>query len=337
MEVDDEEISSLNTVYLYARKIYQRLRGSGWRPDVVIDEVNTVPFFTPKYVKEPVAMLIHQLCKDCWKYAVNPLAQPLGWRLEKAFHNIYTKAAREGKLGAVITVSQSTKQDLIELGYPEELIHIVHNGLDWDFYSDCTELADGKDELVAYVGRITPYKRLEDLLKAWKVVEQGTRDAALVIAGRPEPRYLERLARLAKKLNLRRAEFRANIPQQEKKKWLARAKILVYPSTREGWGQPVLEAAVCGTPAVAYDVSGLRYAVRHMETGILVKPGDISQLAEAIGMMLRDSGLRNKLSENAYIYAQSFSWDSTAEVIAKILSDLLTSPQNLGSVNSRKE
>ena len=88
---------------------------------------------------------------------------------------------------------------------------------------------------------------------------------------------------------------------------------------------------------MAYDVPGLRDSVRHMETGILVKPGDISQLAEAIEMMLADGGLRNKLSENAYRYAQSFSWDSTAEVIAKILSELMTSPQNLGSVNSRKE
>ena len=228
------------TVYLHARRIYQRLRESGWRPDVVVDEVNTVPFFTPKYVKEPVAMLIHQLCKDCWKYAVSPLAQPLGWRLEKAFHGIYTKAAREGKLGAVITVSQSTKQDLIELGYPEELIHIVYNGLDWDFYGDCAQLADGKDELVAYVGRITPYKRLEDLLKAWRIVEQESRDAALVVAGRPEPRYLERLTQLAKKLSLRQVEFRVNISQHEKKELLARARMLAYPSTREGWGQGVL-------------------------------------------------------------------------------------------------
>ena len=82
------------TVYLHARRAYEKLRKRGWRPHVVIDEVNTIPFMTPKYAEEPIAMLIHQLCKDCWRYAVNPLAQPIGWWIERRLHKTYINAAR---------------------------------------------------------------------------------------------------------------------------------------------------------------------------------------------------------------------------------------------------
>ena len=307
------------TVYLKAREVYRELRRNGWRPDIVIDEVNTIPFLTPRYVEEPITMLIHQLCKECWAYAIHPLVQPIGWWLERKLHKIYVEIAKNGKLRAIITVSPSTKQDLTELGYPEDRIFIVYNGLDWDFYRDCTELCKDKDDLVVYVGRVTPYKRLEDLVKAWIVVEQEYNYVKLVIAGKAEPKYLRKLVDLARKLSLRRVAFKTNILQHEKKILLAKAKILVYTSTREGWGQTVIEAAACRTPAVAYNVPGLRDSVKHMETGMLVEPGDIEHLAKTVTWLLRDSVLRNRLAEGAYRYAQQFNWDRAAEDFLKIV------------------
>jgi len=311
------------TVYLHAGRVYHELRKHGWKPDIVIDEINTIPFLTPKYVKEPIIMLIHQLCKECWSYAIHPLIQVFGWWLERRLHKIYVESARNGKLKAVITVSSSTKQDLIELGYLEELIHVIHNGLDWDFYRDCTELCRNREELVTYIGRITPYKRLEDLIKAWNIVKQELSDTKLIIAGRAEPRYLMKLMNLAKKLGLSRIEFKTNISRQEKKQLLAKAKALAYTSTREGWGQTVIEAAACRTPTIAYNVPGLRDSVKNMETGILVKPGNIEALAEAIIQLLTDNNLRNKLAENAYTNAQQYSWNKTAEAFMKIVKGVL--------------
>lgn len=304
------------SMYLYAREIYRRLISSGWIPDVVIDEVNTIPFFTPKYVKQPVVMLIHQLCKDCWKYAIHPLAQPIGWWLEKTLHKIYIKSP---KLKSVITVSPSTRQDLVEIGYPENKISIVYNGLDWGVYKDCANVR--KEDLVVYISRITPYKKIEDLIKAWKIVEKEKK-ADLVIAGRAEPNYLKKLTHLAKRLHLRHIEFQTNLSQYDKKMLMSKAKALVYTSVREGWGQTVLEAAACGAPSVAYNVPGLRDSVKHMETGLLVKPGDVEGLAKAIITLLTDTDLWKKLSENAFRYAQNFDWDKTAEAFLKILKEV---------------
>lgn len=80
------------TVYLKARKVYRELEEANWRPDIVIDEVNTIPFLTPKYVNELIIMLIHQLCKECWTYAIHPLIQPIGWWLEKRLHKTYIES-----------------------------------------------------------------------------------------------------------------------------------------------------------------------------------------------------------------------------------------------------
>ncbi len=311
------------TVYLRARDAYRELRKRGWVPDIVIDEINTIPFLTPLYVSQPIAVLIHQLCKDCWRYAVHPLAQPFGWWLEKKLHRIYVKACREGRVGAVITVSPSTKRDLVELGYPESSIHIAYNGLDWGVYGKCVEICGEKQDIVTYLGRITPYKRVEDLLRAWRFVERET-NAELVVAGRADPKYLRKLVELAKKLNLKRVSFRTNLSQREKMELLAKAKILVYTSTREGWGQTILEAAACRTPAIAYNVPGLRDAVKHMETGMLVELGDLESLAKAITTLLTDSGLREKIAENAYRYARGFSWDRTAEEFLNALRSIVS-------------
>jgi len=307
------------TVYLRARNVYHKLKRDNWRPDVVIDEINTIPFLTPRYVEEPIIMLIHQLCKDCWSYTVNPLIQPFGWWLERKLHSIYTRVAKKGKLYAVITVSPSTKQDLIELGYPKNLIHIVYNGLDWDLYKDCIDLAKEKEDLVVYVGRISPYKKLEDLIKAWRIVEEEHSNVKLVIAGRAEPKYLTKLGSLASKLSLERIEFRINISSEEKKLLLAKAKILVYTSIREGWGQTIIEAAACRTPATAYDVPGLRDSVRHMKTGILVPKSSIQALADTITMLLTDHKLRARLAQNAYQWAQQYDWNNTAKEFLKII------------------
>ncbi len=307
------------TVYPGAWRAYRHLRGEGWRPDVVVDEVNTIPFLTPLYAREPIVMLIHQLCRDCWRHALHPLAQPPGWLLERLLHKPYTRAARSGKLKAVVTVSESTRSDLLGLGYPPELIHIAPNGLDWSAYRDCPSLARSKEDLVAYVGRIAPYKRLQDLLRAWSLVEREHPEARLEVAGRADPGYLAKLKRLAGKLGLRRLQFKTSIPHGEKKRILAKAKTLAYTSTREGWGQTILEAAACETPAVAYNVPGLRDSVKHMETGILVPPGNTRKLAEALATLLADDGLRERLAGNAYKHARNYTWDKTAEKFHEII------------------
>lgn len=131
------------------------------------------------------------------------------------------------------------------------------------------------------------------------------------------------MKKLAEKLELRDVYFLGKVSEEEKIRCMQRAWIIVSTSMVEGWGITITEAAACRTPAVAYNVPGLRDSVKHMKTGILVESGDIEQLAKAIAWLLTDDSLRNKLSENAYRYAQSFSWENTAKAFLKIVEGVL--------------
>jgi glycosyltransferase involved in cell wall biosynthesis len=104
---------------------------------------------------------------------------------------------------------------------------------------------------------------------------------------------------------------------------LVSAKVLVYTSTREGWGQTVLEAAACKTPTIAQDVPGLRGAIKNNKTGLIVPPRDPQSLAKAILDLIGDEEYRLMLAENAYSYAKNFTWDNTAEKFAEVLKQVV--------------
>jgi glycosyltransferase involved in cell wall biosynthesis len=115
-------------------------------------------------------------------------------------------------------------------------------------------------------------------------------------------------------------KFFGHVSEEEKIKLLSKAWVMVNPSIREGWGINVIEANACGTPAIAYDVPGLKDSIINEKTGLLVKEnGNVEKLAEAIIRVLENETLRKTLSVNALEYSRSFSWDKAAQEFEKIL------------------
>jgi glycosyltransferase involved in cell wall biosynthesis len=100
---------------------------------------------------------------------------------------------------------------------------------------------------------------------------------------------------------------------------LDRAWLIVHPSILEGFGLVVIEANARGTPAVAYDVPGLRTSIRNGVTGLLVENGNVSALADAVVSLIKDTELRNRLAESALTYSKQFSWDSAAKVFSEVI------------------
>jgi glycosyltransferase involved in cell wall biosynthesis len=90
------------------------------------------------------------------------------------------------------------------------------------------------------------------------------------------------------------------------------ADVLAFPSTNpaEALGLVALEAQACRIPVVASDLPGVRTAVRHQETGLLVPPGNVSALASALSMLLSDHAMRNTLGEQGRAFVTNqLSWD----------------------------
>ena len=304
---------NLTIYWKSALKYLQKFRG---KVDVVVEEINTIPFMTPLYADEPVVILIHQLCMDCWKYSVPKPAAIIGRIFEEWYHRVYT-GLLGGKIKRVITVSRSTFEDLVSLGYDPSLVSIVYNGV--YVRPELVSPKTPKPTLI-YFGRITRYKRVEHIIKAYNIVRKhlGSSKIDLIVAGRPEPSYFRMIKRLAEKLSLP-VIFRTDVKEQEKYKLLSSSWLQVYASAREGWGRGVLEAAALGTPTVAYNVPGLRDAILDKETGILVNEQKPEALAKAIIELLNNEATLERLSYRAMEWASRFDWESSATRFEEIL------------------
>jgi glycosyltransferase involved in cell wall biosynthesis len=107
------------------------------------------------------------------------------------------------------------------------------------------------------------------------------------------------------------------VNEEKKAEILSRAAVFATPSMHEGWGITVIEANRHGCPAVAYDVPGLRAAIRHGETGLLAQ--DDADFRGALSLFLGDSDTRRRYSEAAQAWSETFSWDSCARQTLAIL------------------
>lgn len=316
-EIDGVEIIRRGgpyTVYLHAMKEYLlNLRKRGY--DIVIDDINGVPFFTPIYVKRPKIAIMHHLVKDIFFKELPWHKAVLGYTAEKTIPLIYRNTP-------FIAVSESTREDLVKFGIPEENITIIYDGLDHEVYKPNPHSKSQYPHIV-YIGRVKQYKNLTHLLRAMKIIvdQKKLDNVKLTIAGRGE---YEELKKMVNDLEISDyMELLGEISENEKVELLNKAWIYVTTSTREGWGLTVIEANACGTPAIAFNVPGLRDSIVDGETGLLVPYGDVEALANAIIKVSSDEGLREKLSRNAIEWAKQFSWKKTAEEFLKIVEGIV--------------
>ena len=296
------------TVYICAFLEYIRsLRKRNY--DVIIDEINGVPFFTSLYTKKPVIAFVHHVTKNIFFRELPFMFALIGYVIERLIPLFYRRSI-------FITVSNSSKEELIEIGVPEDKIKVIHNGISNTYNPDWSKKSSFPH--ILYLGRLKKYKRLDHLIRAMKLVKKEVEDAKLSIAGSGDVE--EELKKMVEELNLsNHVEFYGYVNEEKKKDLLQSAWVFVTPSQKEGWGLTVIEANACGTPAIAYDVPGLKDSIRNGETGLLVANGDIHKLAESIIRVLKDEKLREKLSKNALNWSKNFSWDESSERFLEIL------------------
>jgi len=299
------------SLYLYFFFDYLvRLRGEKF--DVVVDDINGVPFFTPLFIKKPKVAVMHHLVgrEIFFKELPLPLAV-IGWFAEQMIRWFYKRIP-------MIAVSDSTRDELIEFGIPWEGIRIVNNAIEHPTRSSIDKSAH---PTFAYLGRIKEYKQLDHLIRILPKVLSAVPEAELVVAGRGD---YSALSSLAESLNVSQSvRFMGEVSEEGKMEVMSRAWVFVTPSMKEGWGITVIEANYCGTPAIGYNVPGLRDSIRDGKTGLLVSQGDVDRLADAVVSILTDGRLREQLGRGALDWASGFTWDNSAEAFSGVLMEAL--------------
>jgi len=291
-------------VYWRAKEFYKRYFGrEGF--DVVVDEVNTRPFFAPGFVcnGERVVCLVHQLAREFWFYETwFPLSFVGYYFLEKRWLRKYVGVP-------TVTVSESTRADLVGLGFGR--VFVVSEGLGFEALDDLPEKCE--KPVVVFVGRLKRAKRPDHAVRAFGRVREKLPSAELWVVGDGYfRRDLERMGGEG-------VRFFGGLGDVGRRELVGRAWVLVHPGVREGFGLNVVEANALGVPCVAYDVCGLRDSVRDGVTGVLVGSGDVGALGDALIRVLGDEGLRLRLSRNALEYARGFSWDKSAKEFMEVL------------------
>ena len=226
-------------VYRAARGFW-RSEGEG-RFDVVIDEVNTRPFLTPRYIRSvPVVALIHQVAREIWKYEV---PWPVGIVGRYVMEPWWLRSYRSVP---VLTDSPSSSQSLELYG--------VRGATPLPIGAAPIEKPDVSKEsepTVVFLGRMVESKRPHHVFEAFSLLRNEVPEARLwMIGDGPYRTALE--ARHEPNV-----EFLGRVSMREREERLARAHVLVAASVREGWGLNVSEAAACGTPSIGYRTPGL--------------------------------------------------------------------------------
>ena len=277
--------------------------------DMVIEDINKIPFFTTLLHNLPLLVIVPHLFATTVFREINFVLGLYIYLSEKPIPYIY----RNRKF---MVISESTKRDLVKRGIKSENISIVKCGIDHDLYRP--NLAKYSSPTAMYVGRIRKYKSIQHLILALRLVLKRIPDARLMIVGNGD--YLPNLKRLTKRLNLKeKIEFAGHVSQQEKVERLQKSDVVVCPSLKEGWGLTNIEANACGTPVVASDVPGLRDSVVNGETGLLFRYGDIADLADKIVDILSNQQLQARLVQGGLKWAGNYSWDKSANETLELI------------------
>ena len=287
--------------------------------DLVIDQFHGIPFFTPLFVRKKKLGFIHEVTKELWK--LNPWPKPLyfipsilGSLFEPLVFRILYRTI------PFMTVSESTKKDLISWGIPKENITVVYNGVN---IPKVRIYPKENMKTLIYLGAISKDKGIEDALKIFSAVNiKG--DWQFWVVGKSEPRYLIFLKKQSEILGIDKIlKFWGYVDENKKYELLSKAHTLVNPSIREGWGLVVIEAARVGTPTVAFDVPGLRDSIINGKTGILVKKYSVESLTKAVIDLINDVGLYKSLVKNATAWSKNFTWEKSSENSLRLIERML--------------
>lgn len=294
--------------------------------DVVYEDLNKLPLFTPQLTKKPHLVQIHHLWRNSIFAETNFVVAFGVWLFETLIPRIYRKSR-------FVAVSPSTITELEKLGIGNNRIALVYNGTNGalaDFQK--VNKSENKEPYFLWLSRIHKYKGILTALEAFSIfankASANASNVRLKIAGdgpmlKKLPGYIAGLDKKAKVKIADRVDLLGFVSKEEKQRLMAGALSLLQTSQKEGWGLTVIEAAELGTTTIASKVPGLVDSVKDGVTGLLFKKNDAVSCANCMARIFDIPELRETLELGAEKHAATFSWNRAADETEKLLQSIV--------------
>lgn len=284
--------------------------------DVVIEEVNAAPYFSVFFGRRSRRFLLfHQLERKVWFYETKFPLSTLGHYLLEPI------AARLLSLSKtpVITVSDSTRQDLARHGFAPSRTSIISEGVEIEPLLDLNGQEKYRRPTVLSLGAMRAMKRTLHQVKAFERAKKAIPDLQMKIAGQATSDYAKEVLKYIEDSPYSDdIQYLGKVSREEKRLLMQRSHLITVTSVKEGWGLIVTEAASQGTPAVVYNIDGLRDSVRHDETGV-VTPERPEALADGIINLLDNPKRYRRLRQAAWEWSKSITFDQSYKDFTQII------------------
>lgn len=288
--------------------------GVGRNYDVIVDEVHGIPFFAPLFTKTPVVAFIHEVADEIWDFMYKWPVASIGKMLERWAFRWYRHCQ-------IWTDAQSTIDELVGWGMTREKCTAIPCPI-----IKILGVSEEKKESVPtyiFVSRVVRMKGIEEVIKSFSFITKEQKAAKLWIIGKGEPKYIEELKRMVEEYGIKgHVTFFGAVSENEKYKYMSRAHLLLHASVKEGWGLVVLEAASVGTPAVVYNVAGLKDVVKHEETGVVIENNSPQDMAREAIKLFGDKKRYGKFQKNGKIWEESLRWSTVTKESLMLLSSV---------------
>ncbi len=229
------------------------------------------------------------------------------------------------KVDNIVVPSQVTKNDVMELfGVSQNKVNVIPHGVDPRFFTPSLNpsppVGEGRvgGKYILFVGTLEPRKNLARLIQAYASLPRDILDEHdLLIAGQKGWKYQDVLDEIKNQKSKIKNKIKilGYYPGEKLPELMKNASVFVYPSLYEGFGLPVLEAMAAGVPIVTSKNSAMaEFATSPgLTPTLLVNPYSVSEIAAAIGRIIRDGAYTGQISQNASKLAREFSWQKTAK------------------------
>jgi len=279
--------------------------------------------FAAKKLNIPVVSSYHTNFDQYLKYYHASLLEPFLWKYLKWFHQSTEK---------IFVPSKETQKKLVALDFRD--LKVWGRGIDFELFKPNTDAKEQikrkfqiqEKHILLYVGRLAPEKDLDTLSEIIDKLPSSMKESVhwLIVGDGPSKESWREKEKSQKNITLT-----GYIKGNELARIYAGADLFVFPSYTETFGNVVLEAMACGTPAVVANEGGVKEFVIDNVNGKICEKQNAESFHQAISALLADEKLRLGMGREARSYASTQSWDNIFDGLISDYCEVIQSHQKL--------